>query len=73
MIKSLTYAIKQENHSQVFIKSKTAITKQKPMTLLNQVSSIRKHNQYQTLHIMGFKFICHPTLTLQLKAYSYMY
>ena len=70
MNKSQTYHNKQDNYSQVLIKSTSAMTKQIPITLLNQVSPTRKHEQCPTLHIMEFRFTFHHIETSQPKAHS---
>ena len=70
MNKSKSYHDKQDNYSQVLIKSTSSMTKQSPIILLNQVSATRKHDQCPTLHIMAFMFRYYHIQTLQPKAYS---
>ena len=65
MNKSKSYHDKQDNYSQVLIKSTSVMTKQSPITLLNQVSSTRKHDQCPTLHIMAFRFTFHIKIITQ--------
>ena len=62
MNKSQSYHNKQDNYSWILIKSTSAMTKQSPITLLNQVSSTRKHDQCPTLHIMAFGLVFHRIL-----------
>ena len=64
MNKTQTYLNKQDNYSQVLMKSTSAIINKSPITLLKKVSLTRKHDQCPSLHITEFRFTFHHILTL---------